>query len=76
MNLFSKHFNLVYSDSNIKYILSTVPYLVHDLPNSCFFYLSQVENGSSRLKNNKSVDSNDLSGEFLHDIRSSLCFPL
>lgn len=76
VNLFSKHFNSVYSDSNNDYIPSTAPYLAHDLPKNCFTDISQVENGLSKLKNNKSVGPDGLSGEFLYAIRSSLCFPL
>lgn len=62
MNLFSKHFNSVYSDSNVDYIPSAVPYLDHYLPKNCFFDESQVENGLSKLKNNKSLGPDGLSG--------------
>jgi hypothetical protein len=76
VNLFSKHFNSAYCDSNVDYIPFTVPYLDHDLSKNCFFDKTQVENGLSKLKNNKFVGPDGLSGEFLYAIRSSFCFPL
>jgi len=72
-SLFSKHFNSVYSNSHVDYVPSSVSNLLHDLPSNCLFELRQVENGLAKLKNNKSISPDGLSGVFLYAIRSSLC---
>lgn len=75
-NLFSKHFKSVYSYVNTSYIPPFIPNLPHDLPNNCFFDLSDVMNGLIVMKNKKSTGPDGLSGEFLYNIRHTLCFPL
>jgi len=55
VDFFSTHFNSVYSVSNINYKTELFQSLVYDLPSNCFFDISDVEKGLSRLKGNNSI---------------------
>lgn len=41
-----------------------------------FFDLLHIQNGLVRLKGNKSIGPDSISGDFLYAIRFSLCFPI
>ncbi|XP_022175933.1 uncharacterized protein LOC111038911 [Myzus persicae] len=73
-NLFSHYFNTVYVPplSNDH----SSPFLFHDLPSTCSFDIDDVDAGLDALKNVKSVGPDGLSGIFLYNVKSSLCFPL
>ncbi|XP_060871373.1 uncharacterized protein LOC132945618 [Metopolophium dirhodum] len=76
---FSKHFNSVYSRSNVNYIpelTQSLKSLIHYLPSNCFYDISDVDKGLSRLKGNNSTGPDGISGDFLFAIRSPICFPL
>jgi hypothetical protein len=62
--------------SNINYTTELSQSLIHDLPRNCFFDISDVEKGLSRLKGNNSIGPDGNSGDFLFSIRSSICFPI
>ncbi|XP_008190178.1 uncharacterized protein LOC103312002 [Acyrthosiphon pisum] len=74
LNLFSHYFNTVYVPplSNDH----SSPFLFHDLPSTCSFDIDDVDAGLDTLKNVKSVGPDGLSGIFLYNVKSSLCFPL
>lgn len=76
VDFFSKHFNSVYSCSNVNYVSDLTQSLINDLPSNCFFDISEVEKSLLRLKRNKSISPNGISGDFLTTIRSSMCFSL
>lgn len=75
-SLFSIHFNSVCSNSYVDYVLPSFTNFFHDLPSNYLFDLRQVEDGLAKLKYNKSIGPDGLSGIFLYAIRSSLHFPL
>jgi len=75
-NLFSQHFISVYTQPRVLDNSSISPHLQHDLPSNCFFDVSDVELGLSKLRGNKSVGPDGFSGEFLYMLRSSLSYPL
>jgi hypothetical protein len=63
VDFFTKHFNSVYSVSNINYKPELSQSLIHDLPRNCFFDISDVEKGLSRLKGNNSIGPYGISGD-------------
>ncbi|KAF0748187.1 RNA-directed DNA polymerase from mobile element jockey [Aphis craccivora] len=74
-SLFSSYFNSVYVPSSAN-SLPVIPFVQHTLPSDCIFGVDDVENGLAALKNVHSVGPDGLSGTFLYNIRSVLCFPL
>ncbi|KAL4104367.1 hypothetical protein QTP88_019668 [Uroleucon formosanum] len=74
-SLFSSYFNSVYVPSPAS-SLPVIPFAQHTLPSDCIFNVDDVENGLATLKNVHSVGPDGLSGTFLYNIRSVLCFPL
>uniref|UniRef100_A0A2S2Q917 RNA-directed DNA polymerase from mobile element jockey n=1 Tax=Sipha flava TaxID=143950 RepID=A0A2S2Q917_9HEMI len=74
-SLFSSYFNSVYVPSSAS-SLPVIPFAYHTLPSDCIFGIEDVENGLAALKNVHSVGPDGLSGTFLYNIRSVLCFPL
>ncbi|KAL4107267.1 hypothetical protein QTP88_017643 [Uroleucon formosanum] len=74
-SLFSSYFNSVYVPSPAS-SLPVIPFAQHTLPSDCIFNVDDVENGLAALKNVHSVGLDGLSGTFLYNIRSVLCFPL
>jgi len=75
VDFFSKNFNFVYSRSNVNYVPKLTKSLIHDLPSNSFFDISDVVKGLSRLKRNKSIGPDGITGDFLFAIRSFICFP-
>lgn len=56
------------------YVPSIVTNSFHYHPSNDLFDLSQIENGLAKLKNNKSIGPDGLSGVFPYSIRSSFVF--
>lgn len=52
------------------------PRLIYYLPNNCFFYVSHIESGTSKLCDDKSNGPDGQSGEFLFMLLSALSYPL
>lgn len=50
--------------------------LPYDLPSSCNISVSDVESSLANLRLTKSVGPDGLSGFFIYNLRSVLCFPL
>lgn len=74
--LFSKHFSSVFSPVDINVDISSSGGLPYELPSSCNICLSDVESGLAKLRLTKSVGPDGLSGSFIYNLRSVLCFPL
>jgi len=73
-NLFSQYFNSVYVPTLS--IDSPSSFLCHDLPSTCSISIDDIYDCLDTLKNVKSVGPDSLSGIFLFNIKSSLCFQL
>jgi hypothetical protein len=74
-NLFSSYFNTVYVSQPLNNH-PIIPSSQYALPSNCSFSMEDVETGLEKLKNVKSVGPDGISGTFLYNIKSSLCFPL
>jgi len=74
-SLFSSYFNSVYVPSSLS-SLPVIQFVQHILSSDCNFSVDDVKIGLAALKNVKSVGPDGLSGTFLYNIRSVLCFPL
>jgi len=49
---------------------------LHFCASTCSFSIDDIDDGLDVLKNVKSVDPDGLSGIFLYNINSPICFPL
>ncbi|XP_025407654.1 uncharacterized protein LOC112681623 [Sipha flava] len=74
-DLFAKQFSSVYTEHSINHY-STISHLFYDLPSNCFFDLSFIESGLSKLSGDKTIGPDGLSGEFLYMLKSVLSYPL
>lgn len=76
-NLFSNHFNSVYSNNRSFPVDPTLPPNLHfNLPSNCYFGPDDVEQGLALLSNTKSIGPDGLSGVFICFLRSVISFPL
>lgn len=72
-DLFSKHFNSVYSVSSYDCAPSNNSHKISHLLSNYFFDVYKVENQLASLKGNKLINSDGFSAEFLYSIRFLLC---
>lgn len=75
-HIFSSYFNSVYLPNFHNHYDHGTPFSHHDLPSDCIFSVDDVDAGLSALKNVKSTGPDGLSGTFLFNIKSALCYPL
>jgi len=75
-DIFAEQFSSVYPEHSVHNNSTTTPHLFYDLPSNCFFHISHIESGLSKLSGDKSIGPDGLSGEFSYMLRSALSYPL
>ncbi|KAF0726762.1 Uncharacterized protein FWK35_00025159, partial [Aphis craccivora] len=71
-HIFSSYFNSVYLPNFHNHYDHGTPFSHHNLPNDCIFSVDDIDVGLSALK----TGPDGLSGTFLFNIKSALCYPL
>lgn len=74
--IFSSYFKSIYVPNFRNNNGPVTHFSHHNLPSDCIFSIKDVEDGLAALKNVKSTGPDGLSGTFLFNIRSALCYPL
>jgi len=76
VNLFATHFSSVYRKSSIDVDSCNLDIPCFDLPNNCSFTQRDVLHKLTSLRNVTSIGPDDISGDFLYNLRHVISFPL